>query len=103
MDLDSNQVIFDSVDLYLSSLSKCIKSLISHLNSSSDLIKFQEHLENTLILYGFDPYSPLNYLIHDYFSKLVSLELFLTLIHVYSMIAWIRLIKYIRCTPHGNA
>ena len=32
---------------------------------------FKELLENTLILRGFDSYSPLNYLIRDNFSKLV--------------------------------
>ena len=39
-----------------------------------NLIEFQEVPKNTLILHRFDPYSPLCYLIRDYFSKLVSLE-----------------------------
>ena len=34
--------LFDFVDSSLSSLSKSIKMLISHLNLSSDLIKFQK-------------------------------------------------------------
>ena len=36
------------------------------------------------MLHGFDPYLPLYSLIHDYNFKLVSLELFFTLIRVYS-------------------
>ena len=46
--LDPNWVIFYSVDLSLSSLSKSIK-IISHLNSSSHLIKFQKISQNSLI------------------------------------------------------
>ena len=46
--LDPNYVIFDIMDLSSSYLSKNIKIPISHLNSSSDLIKFQEVLQNYL-------------------------------------------------------
>ena len=88
MNLNPNRVIFYSVDLSLSNLSKFIKSLISHVNSSFDLIEFEEYLENTLILRGFDPYSPLYCLIHDYFLYFVSLELFLTRLSVYSTTSW---------------
>ena len=41
-------------------------------------IEFEEHLKKTLILRGFDPYSPLYYLIFYYYLKLVSLEYVLT-------------------------
>ena len=64
-------MIFDFVDLSLSSL---LKSLISHLNSLSALIEFEEHLENTLILREFNHYSHLYYLICDFNLKLASLK-----------------------------
>ena len=37
------------------------------------------------MFHGFDPYSPLYSLIHDYFIKLVSLELVLTCVGVFSI------------------
>ena len=40
------------------------------------LIEFQEHLKNTLILCGFDPYSPLYSKILDFNLKFVSFEKF---------------------------
>ena len=60
------------------------KSLISQLNLLSDLIEFQRVLQNTLILHGFDPYSPLYYLIRDYFSKFASLDFILTRVCVFN-------------------
>ena len=56
----------------------------------------KEYLKNTLILCGFDPYSPLCYLIHDYFIKLVSLIFFMR-IYLYSMIVWTCFVKRHRC------
>ena len=44
--------------------------------------------------HGFDPYSPLYYLIRDYFIKLVSLEFILTCVDVFSMTLKIRFIKH---------
>ena len=41
---------------------------------------------------GFDPYSPLYYLIRDYFLKLVSLVIILMCIHVFSMTSQIRFV-----------
>ena len=43
-----------------------------------DLIEFQRILKKTIILGGFDPYSPLYYLIRDQSLKLVSLAIFLS-------------------------
>ena len=54
------------------------RSIISHLNSLFDSIKFEEHLKNTLILHGFDPYSLLYSLIREFNLKLMSLENVLT-------------------------
>ena len=59
----------------------------------SNLIEFEEDLKNTLILRGFDPYSPVCYLIRDYFPELVSFEVFLTRLHVYLTTSWICLIN----------
>ena len=67
-------MIFYFVDLYSSFLSNLPKSLIPHLNFLSDLIKFEEYFKNTLIICGFDPYSPLYSLIIDYNLKLVILK-----------------------------
>ena len=44
--------------------------------------------------HGFDPYSPLYYLIRDYFIKLASLEFILTRVDVFSMTLQIRFIKH---------
>ena len=52
-----------------------------------------EYLENSLILCGFDPYSPLYSLIIDYNFKLVSLEYVLTCLRVFSTSTWICLIN----------
>ena len=65
---------------------------ISYLNSF-DLIEFEEHLKNTSILYRFDPYSPLYYLILHFNLKLVSLEIILTRLCVFSMTAQIHHIQ----------
>ena len=65
----------------------------------SNRSNFKEYIKNTLILHGFDPYSSLNYLIHDYFSKFVSLVIVLTLIRVFSMTLQIRFIR----KPCGNS
>ena len=50
-----NRVIFDYVNFSWSFLSKFSKIP----NSSSDLIEFEEYLENSLFLSGFNAYSPL--------------------------------------------
>ena len=63
-----------------------------HFILLSDLIELEEYIKNTLILCGFDPYSALNYLIHDYLSELVSLELILMRVHVFSKTSRIRFI-----------
>ena len=72
-----------------------LKLLISNFSTkfSSDLIKFEEHLKNTLILCGFDFYSPLYSLICDYNLKLVSLEILLTHLRVFSMTTRICLVS----------
>ena len=75
--LDPNSVIFYSVDLPSSSLSKYIK-IISHLISSSDLIEFQRIPQKYLNFHGFDPYSPLYFEISDLIFNLVTFELFYT-------------------------
>ena len=54
-------------------------SPISIIDSLSDLIKFEETSEISLIPYGFDPYLPLYPSIQDIFIKLVSLDFVLTL------------------------
>ena len=59
----------------------------------SYLIEFEELPKNTLILRGFDPYSPLYSLIRNYFSKLVSVEYILTSICVLSMTMQIHLVS----------
>ena len=86
-------MIFDSVDSPSSYLSKNIEYLSSYLISTSDLIDFNEFFENIIILCGFDPYSPLYYLVCNYLSKWVSLELVLTLIQVFSMTSRIHFIN----------
>ena len=79
---DLNRVMFDSVDSSLIIFLNLSNLLISHLNSSSDLIKFEEIPKKYC---GFDPYSPLYHFIHDYNIKLVSLELvFDTYLHVFN-------------------
>ena len=90
MNLDPNRVIFDFVDSSWSFLSKIT---ISHLNFLSDLIKFEEHFKNTLILCGFENCSPLFSLIRDYNIKLASVDIFLTLLIVFSMNVWINLVR----------
>ena len=64
--LDPNSVIFYSVDLPSSSLSYYIKT---HNFSPHFIVRFHQILKNTskntFILHGFDPYSPLCYLICD--------------------------------------
>ena len=92
MNLDPNSVIFDSVDSISIIFLKLSKSIISHLISSFDLIEFQRKHKNGLILHGFDPCSSLYHLIHDYFSKLVSLLIVFLSICVNSMTAQIRFI-----------
>ena len=77
MNIDTNRVIFDFVDLSYSSLSKGLKFVISHLSSLSDLIEFEEDFKNTLILSGFDSHSPQYSLNRDYNLKWVSLEIIL--------------------------
>ena len=54
------------------------------------------------MLHGFNPHSPLNYLVRDYFSKLVSLELVLTCLYVYSMTSQIHLVRYYKRKSHPN-
>ena len=76
MNIDPNCVIFDSVDSSWSLLSNLLKSLISHLKFSFDLMEFEYYHKNFLILCGFDPYSPLYTLILNYNLKLMSLKFF---------------------------
>ena len=66
------------------------------------LIKFEKKIESILILCVFDPYSPLYSLIHDYNLELVSLEIFITHLLMFSMIARIRLVItcYINIIKH---
>ena len=85
-------MISNFVDLSLSYLSKFIKFPNFSLNSLSDLIEFEEHLKNALILHGFNPYSQLYSLICDYNFKLVSFKFFLTRLYVYSITLRIRLV-----------
>ena len=80
-----NCKVFYSLDSSWSLLSKSLKSLTSHLNSSSDLMEFEEYLKNFLIVRRFDPYSSLYYLILKYNLKLVSLEKKLTHLCLFSM------------------
>ena len=59
-----------------------------------DLIDIKEHLENLLILYGFDPNAPLYSLILDSILNLVSLEIVLIRLRVFSRTARIRIISH---------
>ena len=61
-----------------------LKSLFFHLNSSSNLIKFEEYLENSLFFYGFDSYSPLTNCLLIKNFKLVSLVVVLTFMCVFN-------------------
>ena len=87
-------MIFYSINLSFSYLSKSIKfpnfslEFIIHFDQN-----FNKFFENTLILCEVNPYSPLYYLIHDYLSKLVSLELVLKSLCVYSTTLRIRLLS----------
>ena len=76
--------------------------LIGHIISIKFIIWFDQiwrnSSKNTLIICGCDPYSPLNYLIRDYFSKLVSLELVLTCLCLYSMTSRIHLVSNLHGT-----
>ena len=60
-------------------------SPISIINSSFDLINFEEYVKKFLIPCGFDPYLPLCHSIQVNFPKLVSSVLFLTRDRVKSM------------------
>ena len=79
-------MIFDSVGLPSSLLSKSINfpNFSPHF-----IIQFvrilKEYLKYTLILRGFDPCSPLYYLIRVYFIKMMSLVIFLTHVCVFLM------------------
>ena len=70
-----------------------MKSLTYHVISSFYLIEFQRVHKKYVILCGFDLYSPLNGLIRDYFSTLVSLVKKFTLIHVFSTTSQIRFVS----------
>ena len=70
---------------------------ISHLI----LIEFEEHLKNTLIFHGFDPYSPLYYLILDFYLILVSLEIILTRLQVFLTIAQKHIVSDIESCKHA--
>ena len=59
-DRSPNHVIFDPIESPWSSLLNIFISLISHLNASPNLINILKiYQEISLIIYGFDPYSPL--------------------------------------------
>ena len=68
-------------------------SPISIINSSSDLIKFEEYIKNSLFPCGFDPYLPLCHSIWVNFPKLVSSILFLTRDRVKSTTSRSHLVK----------
>ena len=85
--LDGNWMIFYSIASFWSSLSKSTR--IPNF-SPLFIVRFDQiskiPTKIPLFIYVFDPYSPLYSLICDYIFKLVSLELFLTRVSVYSMI-----------------
>ena len=67
---------------------------------------FKRSLEIIIILFGFDLYSPLYSLIHDYLIKLVNLVIVLTFDRVYSMTLQSRLVTRVialsRSPVHGE-
>ena len=65
----------DSSSSLLSENIKIPNFYLHFISIMFDLIEFQ-NVSRNLILSGFDPYSPLYYLIHDYLIKLVSLIFF---------------------------
>ena len=90
--LDPNQVIFYAVDFSLSFFLKISKSLIFHLNSSFDLIKFQEALLKYLNSVWIRPLFTIilsNVLL---FLKIGEGGIFLRCLRVYSVILWNRLV-----------
>ena len=65
MNIDPNQASFILQICLAVFFSNLLKYLISRPNLSFDLIEFEEYLKNYLFLHGFDPYSPLHYIILD--------------------------------------